>query len=336
MSWASGNMTGNGPYDKTLNRMNKDLAQRPTRSWRLAPGMPWISYDGIEPISTLLSTTVDLADNFDTLGKARFEDISQKLMYIFADNVTNKTFMQGLRPLFDFLSGRPGAIESYAANLGSISALTHLSRVIDPAYREVEKDFLSQLRNKWGLLDQLGIGTPLPYDYSVVTGEKVEPQNFFGSSIIPITLSKTQTKAQEILTEIEFPINAAISSINGVELNAEQRSELKRLIGERGRFAKEVVRLFNSKKGQAELRGMREQRASGVPSKDGKDQLFVRQDTYTEWSDSWLISQITKVLTEEVNTAKKVLMRNDNTIVDEINLNYNTKRNTTRSLLDIN
>jgi DNA-directed RNA polymerase subunit F len=341
ISAATGNMTGNGKYDKTLNRMNKDLAEEPVRSWRLGPGMPWISYDGIEPISTLLSTAVDLANNYDTLGKARFEDIGSKLMYIFADNVTNKTFMQGLRPLFDFMSGRPGSIESYFANLGSISAITHLSRTIDPAYREVENDFLSQLRNKWGILDQLGIGSPLPYDYNVVTGQKVEPLNFFGSSIIPVRLSKAQTKAQEILTEIDFPINAAISTIDGIELNAEQRSFVKKTIGERGRFAKEIVRLYNSKRGQMELRKFREERAAGVPSKAGQDQWFVRKDRYRDWKDSWLVSEITKVLTQEVNQAKKELMATDRTILDEKNKNYKTKRDTQsskfpRPLLDIN
>ena len=77
--WAQGNMTGNGPYDKTTNSVNRNLAQQPVRSWRLYPGAPWISYDGVEPISTLLALTVVLADNFDPLGKGRFEDIAQRV-----------------------------------------------------------------------------------------------------------------------------------------------------------------------------------------------------------------------------------------------------------------
>ena len=258
--------------------------------------------------------TVDLADNFDTLGKARFEDLAGKMTYIFADNITNKTFIQGLRPLFDLAAGRPGAMGSYAANLTSVSLINQLGRIIYPQYRQVENDFLSQMRNKWSILDALGIGEPLPFDYNIVTGEKVEPLNFVGSSIIPVRLNKTQTKAQEILSEIEFPVNAAINSAAGIELDGKQKSELKRIIGERGVFSKEIVKLYNNPRAQSDLEEIRNARAAGITS----DQL--------DYKNTWLISKLTKVLAREVKFAKDQLFRSDAEFGQKQNLQYNLDR----------
>jgi len=317
-SWAAGNMTGNGSFDRATNRASREVAQRPPRSWRLYEGGPWISYDGIEPISSLLALTVDLADNFDTLGQARFEDLAGKMTYIFADNITNKTFVQGLRPLFDLMSGRTGAVESYLANLGSISILNQLGRTIDPAYREVADDFQAQLRNKWSILDAMGVDGALPYDYSPVTGEKVQPLNFIGSSLIPVRLSKSQTKAEEILSEIEYATTPALtSSLGGVELEADEISAIKKLVGERGVWAKAINKLYNSKRGQEDIKMFRDMRRRGVTSKS------------VDWKKSWLYDEITKVLTNEVATAKRQLR--DDGLLQRENLKYNLDRATRTS-----
>ena len=298
--WASGNMTGNGPYDPTTNSMNRNLAEEPVRSWRLAPGMPWISYDGVEPISSLLAITVDLFENFDTLGKGRFEDILQKNAFIFADNITNKTFMQGLRPLLDVASGRPTtALTKHVANTMSISVVNQLGRVIDPAYRIVEDDFMSQMRNKYSVLDVLDKEGALPYDYNIVTGEQVKPHEFLGSSLIPVRLSKTQTRAQEILSEIEFPVDAAIESMGGEDLTGAQKSKIKQFIGKRGQFAKDVVKFYDSPRARRDLDNIRKRRAMGVNS----DQL--------SYSDNWLIGHLVQSLTSEVTFAKQQIMRED-------------------------
>ena len=317
--WANGNITGNGPYDRTTNRMNKDAAQQPVRSWRAWEGAPWISYDGIEPISSLISLSVDLADNYDTLGKATFEDLSTKVGRIFADNITNKSFISGLRPLFDAASGRPGALENYFANLASISFVTHLGRTIDPAYRAVENDFMSQLQNKYTVFDSLGITDPLPYDYNIVTGQKVSPQDFLGSSLVPVKVSKNQTKAQEILSEIEFPVNAAIRSAFGVELTEAQISRVKQIIGTRGRFAKEIVRIYKGQRAQNELKEIRERRKRGVTSEQ------------YDYNNSFLISRITEVLGQEIGTAKKMLRNEDPTILEQMNNAYRLDRATKSS-----
>lgn len=323
--WAQGNMTGNGPYDKSTNSVNRNMAQEPVRSWRLAPGMPWISYDGVEPISTLLAFTVDLADNHEVLGKGRLEDIAQRVAFIFADNLTNKTFVQGLRPLLDIAAGKPTvALSKHAANTMSVSAINQLGRIIDPAYREVEDDFMSQLRNKWSVLDALGIGDPLPYEYNIVTGQKVEPGIELGlGALFPVRISKTQTRAQEILSETEFNVNAALDSIEGIELDAQQRSEIKRIIGERGVFAKAIVKAYDNPRNQKELADLRKARAGGINSD------VVPYDRTNNF-----LGTLLKVLTKEVKYAKDVMLRNDDTLRQEQTQKYQIKRATQLSDYD--
>jgi len=310
-AWATGNMTGNGSYDKTTGRMESDLAGKPKRSWRLGPGAPWISYDGIEPISSILALNVDVLENFNSLGTARTENLMGKIAYIFGDNITNKTFVKGLQPLFDFVSNRPGSIENYIANIGSISLINQLGRTIDPAYREVETDLLSQLANKWTILGELGITEELPYDYSIVTGQKKEGINFIGSSVLPVKLSKTQTKAEEILQIVEFPGTAMIKQALGQKLDARQISEIKRLIGEDGTFAKEVVRIWNKPESKREVDRMKEMRAKGVLGKSG--------DNPVSWSNSTVVREIDAALNRAVANAKLKLQAKDASIMQNAN-----------------
>ena len=310
-AWATGNMTGNGSYDKTTGRMESEVAGKPKRSWRLGPGAPWMSYDGIEPISSIMALNVDVLENFNSLGTARTENLMGKIAYIFGDNITNKTFVKGLQPLFDFASGRPGAMNNYLANIGSISLLNQLGRTIDPAYREVETDLLSQLANKWTILGELGITEELPYDYSIVTGQKKEGLNFIGSSVIPVKLSKTQTKAEEILQIVEFPGTAMIKNALGQKLDAKQISEVKRLIGEDGQFAKEVVRIWNKPESRREVDRMKAMRAKGIPGKSG--------DNPVSWSNSTVVREINAALNRAVANAKLKLQAKDASIMQNAN-----------------
>lgn len=320
--WMAGNMTGNGSYDKATNKSQRDIARRPPRSWRLHESMPWMSYDGIEPISSLLALTIDLADNFDTLGEGRFENLRNKVAYIFADNITNKTFIQGLRPLFEFAAGKPGYLESYLGNLTSVSLFNALGKSIDPAARVVRNELADHVRNKWSVLDKLGIGDPLPYDYSLVTGEKIAPINFPGSSLIPVRMDAPQDEAEEFLTEIEFANSGALQTgLGGAELTGDQISQIKKIIGERGKWRKKILEIKNSRRGQEEIAAR--QKLMKQPGDIGKK---------TDWTKSWVYGEIFRALRDEVKTAKMII-RDDAMRADE-NLLYQFKKATQQSDYD--
>ena len=59
-------ITGNGLYDKQKQAARRNQDWKP-RSIRL-PGGQWVSYDNLGPITTWLSLTVDVIDNFDSLA----------------------------------------------------------------------------------------------------------------------------------------------------------------------------------------------------------------------------------------------------------------------------
>jgi len=59
---------------------NKNIGQKPLRSWK-GPDGKWRSYDGIEPISTLLALVADTLENHNTLGAGNAEALLSKAMY---------------------------------------------------------------------------------------------------------------------------------------------------------------------------------------------------------------------------------------------------------------
>jgi len=113
--FAQGNLTGNGHYDKQVNKFQQNAGEKPLRSWKGIDGK-WRSYDGIEPIATFLALTADILQNTQSLGTTASEQMLQKLGYAVSMNLTNKSFLQGLQPITDLVSGQPAALSRWAAN----------------------------------------------------------------------------------------------------------------------------------------------------------------------------------------------------------------------------
>jgi hypothetical protein len=314
--WSQGNMTGNGIYDKSVNQASSDLARTPNRSWRLYEGGPWMSYDGIEPISSLLALTIDIADNFSTIGTAPAEDLWAKIAYIFGDNITNKSFVQGLRPLFEGLAGKTGFLPAYTANLTSVSILQSLSRSIDPAMRVVQDDFMSQLRNKWNILDVIGVGEPLPYARSPVTGEKIAPLNPIGSSLFPVRMQSSQTPDEEFLRDIEFATSGAMSTILGQDLTPQQQAEIQRRVGENGYFRKQIARIRKSNMYKEDLAQVKRYRSKNI----GSDKF--------KWKKTRTYQKTYEAYERAIRQAKLEVQRTDKTLLDNVNQEYRRDRAT--------
>ena len=313
--WASGNMTGNGVYDRGVDRLTTNMAGRPKRSWRIAPGTPWISYDGIEPISSLLAATVDIPDNYDSLGDTGFNNIANSLAFIFAENVTNKSFMDGLQPLLDVANGNQYAVGRYAANILSVPILGQLGNLINPGVRQAESDMLSQIRKKWSILDAAGIGEPLPFKYDIVEGGKINAEDFIFKGILPFKMSPSGGPEKDLLIESEFDVQPSFtSSLGGVPYDQTQISKLQYIIGEKGLFKKRLARIAKLPWVKAELESIREARRKGAD----KDKLDL--------SKSRLHVEIRSALRQSVNEAKFLLGKQDASIGAAENLKYQTER----------
>ena len=102
------NITGNGLYDKQKQAARRNQDWKP-RSIRL-PGGQWVSYDNLGPITTWLSLTVDVIDNFDSLATNEIGEQFRKLGFVLSSAITDKSALSGLEPLMDIISGNPAAL----------------------------------------------------------------------------------------------------------------------------------------------------------------------------------------------------------------------------------
>jgi hypothetical protein len=267
--YASGNLTGNGNYDKQLNKFQQNVAEKPLRSWRRPDGK-WVSYDGIEPIATFLALTADILENVETLGSTASENMLQKLGFAVSMNLTNKSFLQGLQPITDMMAGQDAAISRWTSNLFSVGLLNQMSRIMTPGLREVDTDLQTMLRNKWNILDQVGAGKPLPYKYDFIDGSIVgreDPMSNVFNNLLPFKVSSAPSPEKEFLIKSEFDVQPAMKkSINKATYDVHQRSRLAQIMGESGYFKQGLQLLMNDPLIQKDLDNIRQLRHKGVTS----------------------------------------------------------------------
>ena len=258
--FTSDRLHGNGIYDKTRQRTRNQLGWQP-RSFKGWDGK-WYSYEGLGAISDWIAVTADIMDNFDTPGSdgtldTNGMDVSMsKMMYVIAANLTNKTFLAGIEPLYDVLQGNPSATARWTASFGSSlvpgSGLRNeLSRLMSPGIKEVENEFTQLVANR-----NPGAKGQLPAAYDWVDGGKVrEPDSFWTrawNAYAPVfKVRDGMSPEKQFLIDVEFDGRPQLNTDgNGVELTAAQRSEVTRLMGEDKIFKKAITKIMNSADGK--------------------------------------------------------------------------------------
>lgn len=299
--WLQGNLTGNGNYDRQVTKFAQNIGERPLRSWRPFPGAKWISYDGIEPISTYLALIADIFENHSTLGSANAEQMLAKLSYAFSANIVNKSFLTGLQPITDIASGNEAAFNRWTSNNLSVGLFTAMARQFMPGLREVDNDLGQMLRNKWNILDAVGAGKPLPYDYDVVDGSIVgreDPVSNLLNSVLPFKLSSGPSPEKQLLIDSEYDMQPALKkSIGNATYSNEQRSRLKQIMGESGIVKQGLNRLLKDPRIKEDLQNIAEMRDRGITSKDA------------DLSNSYTHMQIRKIFNIATEHAKRELAR---------------------------
>lgn len=298
-AYASGNLSGNGNYDKQINRFQQNAGERPLRSFKGLDGK-WYSYDGIEPIATFMGIAADILENHETLGSTNSEALLQKLGFALSMNLTNKSFLQGLQPLTELLNGQPAAISRWASNTASIGLFTQMSRVMMPGLREVDNDLQSMLRNKWNVLDAVGMGKPLPYKYDFIDGSIVgradDPLTNLFNNLLPFKVNSNPSPVKQFLIDTEFDVQPAMkTSLKGATYDAFQRSRLAQIMGESGYFRRGLEKLMNDKRIQEDMILIQTARAAGITGEDA------------DLSNSYTHRKIRQLLTQSLNHAKRQL-----------------------------
>ena len=268
MMFTADRLHGNGIYDPTRQRTRQQLNWKP-RSYKGWDGK-WYSYEGLGAISDWIAITADVMDNFDiptagafgpgtnvgTLDEDNFMNGLAKTAYILGANLTNKSFLAGLEPMFDVLQGNPSAISRWTASFGSgllpYSGLRNeFSRLLTPQLKELEMDFQQLFWNRNPILK-----STLPNSYDWLDGGLIrEPDSFFvraWNAYSPVfKVGEELSPEKEFLMEIEFDGRPQLNKAgNGVEYKPEERSQVTELMGKDGIFKREVQKIMNSREGR--------------------------------------------------------------------------------------
>ena len=293
--FTSDRLHGNGIYDRSRQRTRQQLGWEP-RSYKGWDGK-WYSYEGLGAISDWIAITADVMDNFDvpladgTMDPNTMELSLKKMMFVIAGNLTNKTFLAGMEPLFDVLQGNPSAAARWTASFGSSlvpgSGLRNeLSRLMSPGIKEVENELAQLIANR-----NPGMKGNLPAAYDWVDGGKVkEPDSFWTrawNAYAPVFKVRDGISPEkQFLIDVEFDGRPQLNTDgNGVELSPEQRSEVTRLMGEDQIFKKAINKVMNSADGKAYRKKFKEATRDGIVL-EKKDFLLVHRKLRTALSDA--------------------------------------------------
>lgn len=265
-------ITGDGFYDKETQMARVKNSNWKPRSIKGADGQ-YYSYAQFGPIADWLALAANIGDNFDSLGEAKMENLSQKMAFILSAAITNRTSLSTIKPLMDMSSGNGAAVSRWSAgfvnSLGPMAALRgDFSRILSEGLLEVESDFMSQLGNRNRFIGAL-FDTRQPFVYSPVTGKKPNGygmmQRLF-NAYSPIQIHPEQSPEEKFLQDVEFDVNTTFRTKDGVRLLPRERSELFRLMGERGFFKDAINEIRRDAGDWDSIQKLRELRSQGFRS----------------------------------------------------------------------
>ena len=265
-------LTGDGLYDKEAQRSREKQSNWQKRSIKGLDGK-WYSYEGLGPIADWIALVANVADNFDTLGTANTERMLEKAMFVLGASITDRTGLSTIKPLTDILSGNEGAMNRWSAgfvnSLGPLSGQRgEWSRIFSQGLMEVNDDFISMLANRNRFAMEIDPANSAPYVYSPVTGEKANGYGFLQrlwNAYSPFKIHAEQSDEEKFLQEIEYDSSTTFNTYKGENLTASEKSELFRIMGERGEWRdaiRSIMKDAGDWKSVARLRKLRRQNVS--------------------------------------------------------------------------
>jgi len=263
-------ITGDGHYDKETQAARVRQGNWKPRSVKGLDGK-YYSYNFLGPIADWVAATVNVIDNFDTLGAAGIEEFGPKMAFVLSASITDNTGLSTIRPLLEMLSGNEGARNRFAA--GFVNGLGPLagqrgewSRVFTDGLRIVENDFYAYLGNQNRFAEGiLGI-TSAPVIYSPVSGKKANSYGFMQrvwNAYTAIPIHAESSPEEEFLNHVEYDVSTTFKTKEGVKVPPAIQSELFRIMGEDEIFKRGIQEVMKSVKDWKSIESFEEMRNKG-------------------------------------------------------------------------
>ena len=274
-----GRLTGNPPANKERrSAMEKAMGGA---YWNSIKGLDgrWISHAPFQPYSSILAASADISTLFwSNPNQAITEELTQKLIYVVGLNAANKSWTQGVAQFMDLTSGDIGAFNRTVASLGNAiipgaGLRGQISRIYDPALREVENDIGQYMRNRNGWLDIFDPEGKLPYARDMFNGDILNNHNLVNrfvnaSTPFKINIDK-MTPGRQLLIDSGFDAVPAITKFSGSpdQYTKDQKSKIAAYMGIYGDIDKQLNELANKKWVKDEMTFIIKARREGITSK---------------------------------------------------------------------
>ena len=251
----NGNLTGNGPQDAAE---KKDMMRLGWKPLSIRINGTWHSYRGMEPYQQILSLVADTVYFSERVDQAISEDRFRKIGYALSMNVTNQTFLSGLRPLAQLIAlNNEGAWERFAAQIANpllpqAGVRSILSNAITPQLKDVETEFWSYIKNFNRFL--YSGNEDLKDQLDIFTGERINYTDHMTSainSILPFFKSNGghEPWRQWLLgTGWNGLNNLRTNKLTGQPLSPDERYFINNWIAKHAGLRQQVQQLMNEEK----------------------------------------------------------------------------------------
>ena len=232
-----------------------------------------LSYARLEPYATIFATTTDFVQGLrdEVISQGQYSQFIQNMGVSIGMSLIDKSFMDGMHKMVDLLDVNRLATGNIAPGLAGFSA-NFAPRIFD-----MISDFASPFKSvagndENGLVDYLEAlrksslgGVGLPPDYDIFTGKKIpkgatlgDSDNYWaavGGTIISelgwtgnAVNAAVKDEVRNKLDEIGIKPKTAVyfRSVNGVSLNSQETSDLKRGMHEYGKLSERLKNFFRS------------------------------------------------------------------------------------------
>ena len=267
----NGNMTGDYPY----NKVDRDLwIQRGIQPYSFKFWNPvtkkdyYVSYEELEPFNTVFSVAANLSQNAHIFGESMFDHWGEKLTFMIAAVLVDKSFLSGAKDLASLLTPQRSEGQfmktftkfgrshlPYAGLLGEIGTILDANRKEASTFMELmwQRDVIwkSLLEPKYDILAKDRKGKELNY-----AAENPVWRIFNAYSPVAITPIEDDP-VKQALVDIRYNLPDEIKHVDGMQLNSKMRSELSRQLS-MGNLRRDLERIISSKVWQEDLKEFKE------------------------------------------------------------------------------
>jgi len=245
----------------------------------------WYSYEGLGPITNYLQLVANVMDNFDSLAPNDIGELLKRSAYVLGASVTDKTYMAGMEPFFDVLSGNGGAINRWSSSFLSAAAIpgssqmAEIARLLDPGMKVINNDFQGMIVNRIP-----GLKSTLPIKYDWIDGTEVNvPDSFFArlrNTYTPWKESGKISPEKQFLIDIEYDATATLGTNGrGEPLSNEEQSEILNILGKEGYWRDQIRRVMAETEGGAKgfRKRLKSAQGNSLPATAGNFEMVHRK-----------------------------------------------------------